>query len=99
MLTETWLKRGLVTASSVKAYQVVLGLLPVETVDEDGQDVARDEDVDHQGVHPHPLHGSGRPPEAVEVDQRVDPCEEETGCAGGGQGVAQGVEWLVHMHS
>ena len=84
---------------TVTTYKVVLGLFPVEAMDEDGQDVARDEDVDHQGVHPHPLHGDGQPPVAVQVDQRINSSEEEARRAGGGQGVAQGVQWLVHVHS
>jgi len=70
--------------ASVKTHKVVLGLLPIEAVDEYGQDVASDQDVYHQCVHPHPFHGDGRPPISVDVDQRVDSREEEPRGTGGG---------------
>lgn len=76
-------QKGRFYRASVKTHQVVLGLLPVEAVDEYGQDVASDQDVYHQRVHPHPFHGDGRPPVPVDVDQRVDSGEEEPRGAGG----------------
>jgi hypothetical protein len=81
--TGIWLKGRLLHAS-VKTHKVVLGLLPIEAVDEYGQDVASDQDVYHQRVHPHPFHGDGRPPIPVDVDQRVDSAEEEPCGASGG---------------
>lgn len=50
-------------------------------------------------MHPHPLHGDSRAAVPVEVDQRVDPCEEEPRSASGAQSVTYGVQWLIHMHS
>jgi hypothetical protein len=97
--SEIYLENDVHRQCCSKTYKVVLGLPPVEAVDEDGQDVARDQDVDHERVRPHPLHDGGRPPVAVHVDQRVDSGEQEARGAGGGEGVAHGVQWLVHMHS
>jgi hypothetical protein len=68
-------------------------------MNEDGQNVAGDQDVNHQRVRAHPLHCHGRPPVAVEVDQRVYSGEQEPRCSGSGQGVTYRVQWLIHMHS
>ena len=79
-------------ASSVKTYKVVAGIPPVESMDEHGQDVARYQDKYHQRVHPHPLHGDGRPPVPIEVDQSVDSGEEKPRRPGGGKSVTYGVQ-------
>lgn len=68
-------------------------------MEEDGQDVAREKDKYHQRVHPHPLHGEGRPPQPVQVDQGVDPGEEEPCRTGRGQSVTYSVQWFIHTHS
>lgn len=48
-------------------YKVVLGLFPVEAMDEHGKDVARHQHIYHQGVLPQPLHGDGWFPEPIHV--------------------------------
>jgi hypothetical protein len=53
--------------SSYATYKVVLGVPPVETADEHRQDIACYQNIYHQRVLPHPLHGNGRCPEAMHI--------------------------------
>lgn len=53
-------------------YKIILWLPPIESQEDNGHDVAGCKDINHQRMHPHPLHYHSRAPISTHINLRIE---------------------------